>query len=81
MRAEGEARAAGACHGQAQRVVDTGGLLERWQQGRAGEHLGQGAGLGLAIVAQYARLMGAELALQKADAAPGQAVRVVLQAV
>ena len=56
------------------------GLLERWQQGRAGEHLGQGAGLGLAIVAQYARLMGAELVLQKADVAPGQAVRVVLRA-
>ncbi|MDA8454927.1 sensor histidine kinase N-terminal domain-containing protein [Acidovorax sp. GBBC 3334] len=38
-------------------------LLQRWAQGREGERLGQGAGLGLAIVARYAELLGARLVL------------------
>ncbi len=38
-------------------------LMQRWAQGSAGELLGQGAGLGLAIVAQYAQLMGARFEL------------------
>ncbi|WP_325340572.1 sensor histidine kinase [Xylophilus sp.] len=50
-------------------------LLTRWAQGRQGERLGEGAGLGLAIVARYAELLGARLAL--ADAAPGLRVELV----
>ncbi|MBY0411762.1 MAG: sensor histidine kinase [Burkholderiaceae bacterium] len=38
-------------------------LLQRWELGREGERLGQGAGLGLAIVARYAELLGARLNL------------------
>lgn len=38
-------------------------LVQRWEQGEAGHALGQGAGLGLPIVAQYARLLHARFAL------------------
>ncbi|HSV51382.1 MAG TPA: sensor histidine kinase [Burkholderiaceae bacterium] len=38
-------------------------LTQRWAQGEAGHTLGQGAGLGLPIVAQYARLMNARFEL------------------
>jgi len=41
-------------------------LLQRWAQGPAGQKLGQGAGLGLSIVARYAQLMGAKLTLEPA---------------
>ena len=41
-------------------------LMQRWAQGPAGQTLGQGAGLGLSIVARYAQLMGAKLVLQQA---------------
>ncbi|CAN5880016.1 sensor histidine kinase N-terminal domain-containing protein [soil metagenome] len=45
-------------------------LVQRWSQGAAGQKLGQGAGLGLSIVARYAKLLGAELTLEN-DAATG----------
>ena len=45
-------------------------LVQRWSQGAAGQKLGQGAGLGLAIVSRYAVLLGAELTLEN-DAALG----------
>ncbi|WCM93213.1 sensor histidine kinase N-terminal domain-containing protein [Acidovorax sp. NCPPB 2350] len=51
-------------------------LLQRWAQGREGERLGQGAGLGLAIVARYAELLGARLVL--GTGADGQGLRVGL---
>jgi two-component system sensor histidine kinase TctE len=38
-------------------------LTQRWAQGAAGQLLGQGVGLGMAIVAQYAQLMNARLVL------------------
>ncbi|MES2975934.1 MAG: sensor histidine kinase N-terminal domain-containing protein [Pseudomonadota bacterium] len=38
-------------------------LTQRWMQGSAGQMLGLGAGLGLAIVAQYAQLMNARFEL------------------
>lgn len=38
-------------------------LVRRGAQGEAGQLLGEGAGLGLALVAQYARLMNAEMTL------------------
>lgn len=52
-------------------------LVQRWAQGPAGEKLGQGAGLGLAIVARYAQLLGAELTLAKASASGGLRVSLV----
>jgi two-component system, OmpR family, sensor histidine kinase TctE len=51
-------------------------LLQRWAQGAAGQKLGQGAGLGLAIVARYATLLGAELSFGKASEAGGLRVSV-----
>ena len=38
-------------------------LTRRWVQGSAGEALKQGRGLGLAIVHEYARLLGAKVTL------------------
>lgn len=38
-------------------------LMARGAQGETGQLLGQGAGLGLALVAQYAKLMGARMSL------------------
>jgi len=46
-------------------------MLQRWAQGQDGEKLGQGAGLGLSIVARYAELLGARLSLDNADAQGG----------
>jgi two-component system sensor histidine kinase TctE len=51
-------------------------LMQRWAQGPAGQKLGQGAGLGLAIVARYARLLGAELTFAKASEEGGLRVSV-----
>lgn len=42
---------------------DPAQLGERWSQGPAGQRLGQGAGLGLAIVGRYAELLGANFVL------------------
>lgn len=59
------------------RVIDNGPgvdnalacqLQARWAQGDQGLRLGQGAGLGLAIVARYAQLMGGRLELASANA-------------
>lgn len=46
-------------------------LLQRWAQGPAGQRLGEGAGLGLAIVARYSTLLGAELQFAKASGEGG----------
>jgi len=48
-------------------------LLRRWAQGPKGERLGEGAGLGLAIVARYAELLHARFEL--ADGRDGQGLR------
>ena len=39
-------------------------LRQRWMQGHAGQRVGQGAGLGLAIVSRYAELLGARFSLE-----------------
>jgi two-component system sensor histidine kinase TctE len=52
-------------------------LLMRWAQGPAGETLRRGAGLGLAIVAEYARILGAGLSLEAGE--EGRGLRVSLQ--
>ncbi|NQW94071.1 MAG: sensor histidine kinase N-terminal domain-containing protein [Polaromonas sp.] len=43
-------------------------LRQRWALGLAGQRLGEGAGLGLAIVSRYAELLGAQFSL---NASPG----------
>jgi two-component system sensor histidine kinase TctE len=53
-------------------------LLARWAQGPDGQKLGQGAGLGLAIVARYAQLLGSELTLDAAGPEGGLRAQVVL---
>ena len=52
-------------------------LTHRWAQGEAGESLGQGSGLGLSIVKQYAQLLGARLELRPNPEARGLAATVV----
>ena len=42
-------------------------VIQRWPQGQAGEALKEGAGLGLASVSDYARLMKADLQLSPVD--------------
>ncbi|WP_298211153.1 sensor histidine kinase [Acidovorax sp.] len=42
-------------------------LQQRWTQGAQGLQLGQGAGLGLSIVARYAQLMGGQFTLGAAE--------------
>jgi two-component system sensor histidine kinase TctE len=52
-------------------------LAERGTQGEAGQLLGQGAGLGLALVAQYARLMNARMALTSGPHGRGWVCEIV----
>jgi len=52
-------------------------LLRRWAQGEAGAKLGEGAGLGLAIVARYAALLGGRIEL--GTAAEGRGLRASLR--
>ena len=52
-------------------------LLQRWALGREGERLGQGAGLGLAIVARYAELLGADLNLLPGLGGQGLCVQLI----
>jgi len=47
-------------------------LVQRGSQGPAGRKLGQGAGLGLSIVARYAQLLDATLTLSSASEASGR---------
>jgi two-component system sensor histidine kinase TctE len=49
-------------------------LRRRWTQGASGQRLGAGAGLGLAIVARYAELLGATFTLVPADGSGARAV-------
>lgn len=58
-------------------MADT--LVQRWAQGQQGMDLRQGAGLGLAIVTQYAALMGARWTAGAPQSGPGLKAGVVLQ--
>jgi two-component system, OmpR family, sensor histidine kinase TctE len=51
-------------------------LMQRGAQGEAGQLLGEGAGLGLALVAQYARVMGARMELGSGPDGVGWVSRV-----
>ena len=55
---------------------DVAQLGRRWAQGPAGQKLGEGAGLGLAIVGRYAELLGASFSLEPA---PGGGLRALLR--
>ena len=54
-------------------------LLQRWAQGGAGLKLGQGRGLGLAIVARYAALMAGRLDMAAGPGGAGLRVSVTLR--
>lgn len=55
-------------------------LMQRGTQGSEGKRLGQGAGLGLSIVARYAQRLGATLELGRGPDGRGLAVRLVFGA-
>ena len=54
-------------------------LLQRWAQGSNGERLGEGAGLGLAIVAHYAELLDARFELGAVPNGPGLRASLVFR--
>ena len=54
-------------------------VLSRWERGRAGEALREGSGLGLALVAEYARILGARLRLEGGEDGQGLNVTLVFQ--
>lgn len=56
--------------------ADPAQLLARWRQGGAGRRLGEGAGLGLAIVSRHAALLGAALAIEPGPGGQGACVRL-----
>jgi two-component system sensor histidine kinase TctE len=56
-------------------------LAERGTQGEAGQLLGKGVGLGLALVAQYARLMNARMRLRSGEAGRGWVCEIAFAAV
>ncbi len=55
-------------------------LVDRGSQGEAGRLLGQGAGIGLALVAQHARLMKARMELGQAEGGRGWVCRIRFRA-
>jgi two-component system sensor histidine kinase TctE len=54
-------------------------MLRRWAQGEAGQRLGEGAGLGLAIVNRYAMLLRGHFALAQAAGGTGLRASVTLR--
>lgn len=52
-------------------------LRQRWTQGSSGERLGEGAGLGLAIVARYAELLQARFELNDGPGGEGVCASIV----
>ena len=54
-------------------------LRQRWALGPAGQRLGEGAGLGLAIVSRYTELLGAHFSLDAVDGGPGLCASVTFK--
>jgi two-component system sensor histidine kinase TctE len=54
-------------------------LTQRWTQGAQGQKLGQGAGLGLAIVRRYAELLDAQLSLEAGAQGAGLCAKLRFQ--
>lgn len=53
-------------------------LLQRWVQGEDREWMGEGAGLGMAIVSRYAQLLGAEFELDSGPTGQGLRAGIVI---
>ena len=70
-RAGGEVLLSVQDHGPGAPDEEQMALVARGAQGEAGQLLGQGAGLGLALVAQYARLMKGRMALRSGEGGRG----------
>ena len=60
-------------------TMEAARLTRRWAQGQQGQRLGQGAGLGLAIVGRYAELLGARLSLERGAQGAGLCASVRFQ--
>jgi len=56
--------------------AQAGQLTQRWMQGAQGRKLGQGAGLGLAIVRRYAELLNAQFTLEAGPGGRGLAAKL-----
>jgi signal transduction histidine kinase len=54
-------------------------MMQRGMQGEAGQLLGEGVGLGLALVAQYSHLMGARMTLGSGPDGVGWASRIAFE--
>ncbi|MEF7613914.1 sensor histidine kinase [Aquincola sp. MAHUQ-54] len=67
-------------NGPGMAAADPARLLARWQQGGAGRRLGEGAGLGLAIVSRYAQLLGAALSVGPGPQGQGTCVQLAFAA-
>jgi two-component system sensor histidine kinase TctE len=59
--------------------VEAWPLTQRWTQGAQGRKLGQGAGLGLAIVRRYAELLDAQLSLEEGAQGEGLCAKLRFQ--
>ena len=57
-------------------AAQAGELTQRWMQGAQGHKLGQGAGLGLAIVRRYAELLNVQFSLEPGAAGQGLSARL-----
>ena len=66
-------------NGPGMNLLETDQLRQRWALGPAGQRLGEGAGLGLAIVSRYTELLGAQLSLNTAPGGRGLQATVTFQ--
>ncbi|HXD42152.1 MAG TPA: sensor histidine kinase N-terminal domain-containing protein [Ramlibacter sp.] len=60
-------------------IAEARQLTQRWTQGAQGQKLGQGAGLGLAIVRRYAELLHAQLSLERGAQGEGLCAKLRFQ--
>ena len=63
-------------NGPGMSVLEAEQLRQRWALGPAGQRLGEGAGLGLAIVSRYAELLNARFSLEAAPSGQGLRAKV-----
>ena len=80
-RSGGEARLTVVDNGPGLSAEERHSLRQRWAQGSNGSPLGEGAGLGLAIVARYAELMQARFELAPASTLDGLRASLVFKAI
>ena len=80
-RSDGEARLTVVDNGPGLSAEERLSLRQRWAQGSNNSRLGEGAGLGLAIVARYAELMQARFELAPASTLDGLRASLVFKAI